>query len=249
MIFYFSGAGNSRHVARQIAAVGEELVFIPNAVDQGIYEYRVAPGESVGLVFPVYFWTMPSIVAEFFQKLNLVSESKPYTYCVCTYGNTPGAAAKMASRVLKDNGIVFDAYFGVRMPDTWTPLFDLTDKEQVAEVNLRADEEIARLRDAVCSKVTGNHLRSTTPYFTGALGKRLYDRQGRRTDTLSVDDACIGCGLCAVKCPVHAIEMRDGRPVWVKERCVMCLGCLHRCPKFAIQRGPKTKLHGQYVHE
>ena len=54
--------------------------------------------------------------------------------------------------------------------------------------------------------------------------------------------------LCARKCPDQAIEMRDGRPVWVKERCIMCLGCLHRCPKFAIQYDDRTREHGQYRH-
>ena len=48
--------------------------------------------------------------------------------------------------------------------------------------------------------------------------------------------ALFGCGLCAKKCPVQAIEMRDGKPVWVKDKCVMCLGCLHRCPKYAYHQ-------------
>ena len=50
------------------------------------------------------------------------------------------------------------------------------------------------------------------------------------------------------KCPVNAIEMKNKRPVWVKEKCVMCLGCLHRCPKFAIEYGKNTTKHGQYTH-
>ena len=64
---------------------------------------------------------------------------------------------------------------------------------------------------------------------------------------LHVEDDCIGCGLCARKCPVQAIEIRDGKPVWVKEQCALCLRCLHLCPKFAIQYGNgRTRKHGQY---
>lgn len=48
------------------------------------------------------------------------------------------------------------------------------------------------------------------------------------------------------KCPVNAIEIRDNKPVWMKDKCTMCLGCLHCCPKFAIQYGKNTKKHGRY---
>ena len=45
----------------------------------------------------------------------------------------------------------------------------------------------------------------------------------------------------------HAIEMCNGKPVWVKDKCTMSLGCLHRSPKFAIQYGASDR-HGQYQH-
>ena len=63
-----------------------------------------------------------------------------------------------------------------------------------------------------------------------------------------VNEGCIGCGLCAKRCPMAAIEMRDGLPVWTKPECVACLRCLHCCPKFAISHGKHTASHGQYRH-
>ncbi|WP_455542760.1 EFR1 family ferrodoxin [Intestinibacter sp.] len=90
-------------------------------------------------------------------------------------------------------------------------------------------------------------MKSKVPMFLVKLCKPIYDR-ARKTDHLHVNDDCISCGLCAKNCPVSAIEIKDGKPVWIKEQCVMCLKCLHCCPKFAIQYDNKTKKHRQYVH-
>jgi NAD-dependent dihydropyrimidine dehydrogenase PreA subunit len=75
--------------------------------------------------------------------------------------------------------------------------------------------------------------------------RRMYD-EARKTSNFKVSDDCIGCMLCAKRCPSRAIQMVNSRPQWVKDMCTLCLGCLHRCPQFAIQYGDKTKEHGQY---
>lgn len=115
-------------------------------------------------------------------------------------------------------------------------------------MNRLADEQILTLKEQITNQVTGKHMHLTMPYLAGVVGKRIYDNKTRCTENLILEDTCVGCGLCAKKCPVHAIEMQNKRPVWVKDKCTMCLGCMHRCPKFAIQYGSKTKAHGQYQH-
>lgn len=88
----------------------------------------------------------------------------------------------------------------------------------------------------------------TPAFITKWIAAPIYDHKVRRTSHFHVENSCIGCGLCAKKCPVQAIALQGKKPVWIKEKCVMCLGCLHRCPKFAIQYGSKTKQHGQYTN-
>lgn len=248
MIFYFSATGNCKYVAIRLAQEGEEIIAIADMLREKRYSFEVPVGEKVGIISPTYNWTIPSVVSDFLEKLELQYDQRPYLYYVGTFGTTTGAAAAMADRYMKEKGYPFDAYFDVKMPDTWTPTYDLSNPKHVAEINRNAEKNINQVKLLVGQQVKGKHMHPTLPLIAGRGGKYIYDKKTRNTSNLMVEDACIGCGLCAKKCPVEAIEMRNKKPVWVKEQCTMCLGCLHRCPKFAIQCGPNTKKHGQYVN-
>ena len=233
----------------EIRLEGEDVVSIEDATKAGSFRLALRD-ERLGILTPTYDWCLPSIVSEFLEKLDVAFDAKPYTFYVGTFGTTTGGASSIANAIMRRKGLGFDALFDIRMPDTWTVLFDLSDKGKVAETLRRADGEIEQLKDQLARKVRGRHMDVAAPAFAGRIGKALYDGRVRKTANLSASESCIGCGLCARKCPVDAIEMEGKLPVWVTDSCTMCLGCLHRCPKYAIRygNGKATNSHGQYTY-
>lgn len=242
MILYFSATGNCKYVATRLTrAAQQEMLSIADCIKENRYDFA---DETISIISPTYDWGLPSIVKEFLEKASFQTE---YLYFIATYGTTPGATGYMANKAIQGREI--DAYYSVRMADTWTPIFDLSTPEKVARYTKNTEAEIDAVICAVGQRHTNRHMSPRTPAFiTEWIAEPIYNNKVRQTSHFHVEDTCIGCGSCAKKCPVQAIEMRDKKPVWVKDKCVMCLGCLHLCPKFAIQYEDKTKTHGQYTN-
>ncbi len=242
MILYFSATGNCKYVAERLAkALGEEPLSMVECMRTERYDFT---GESIGIIAPTYDWGLPSLVKEFLEKATLRADS---LYYIATYGTTPGASGRMAEKALRGQRI--DAFYAIRMADTWTPIFDLSTPEKVAVFTRATEEEIDRTIQRIAAREHNRKMTPRTPaILTEWFAEPIYNTWVRKTRHLQGVESCMGWGLCERKCPVQAIKMEEKRPVWVKERCVMCLGCLHRCPKFAIQYDGRTQKHGQYTN-
>ena len=238
MIYYFSGTGNSKYVAQRLAeALDDSAVSVS---DNPIRE--IPDGEPVGFVSPTYFWGLPWLLADFVRALHLTGDH--YCYVALTCGGSTGDASGMLEKLM---GRRLDARFSVKMPDTWTPMFDVSDKDANNALLDAAEPVIDEMIDKIRIRERGDfdHLRGMGKVAT-TLVYPFYKRQS--TSKFKASDACTGCGLCAKQCPAQAISIEDGKPVWVKKHCLFCLSCLHRCPHFAISYGPKTHKHGQYYN-
>ncbi|MDO9033822.1 MAG: EFR1 family ferrodoxin, partial [Methanoregula sp.] len=123
IIYYFTGTGNSLAAARAIcASLGDcELVPIPTLA--GSPSGIVPTADRVGIVCPVYDFGLPSIVAEFAERLDISATG--YCFAVLTMGGMGGSALhQLDSIVRKHGGRQLDASFTVRMPGNFVPLYD-----------------------------------------------------------------------------------------------------------------------------
>lgn len=186
---------------------------------QSIEDYsqvvHLKDGEVLGFVSYTAWFQIPPLMREFITNLNVVQATDNYTFYVATYGTMPGYHGEDARRTLAKKGIRLDASFSVRQPDTWTPIFDLSDPVAVARTNEKAEAEIRELVVKVQNRIQGNHTSRRWPYFIHPVTEWLLNRQSQ-TKHFYVEDSCIGCGLCARRCPEHAITIKDKRPVWTK---------------------------------
>jgi ferredoxin/flavodoxin len=269
-IYYFSGTGNSLHVAKELQKRIPETELIP-IVSLVREESIRTGGETVGFVFPQYAGTMPKVVAKAIEKLDLGSAK--YLFAIATRGGTPCRAFGEVDGLLKRKGRRLDSYFVLTMPSGSEPLVN-TFAEYITEERIaRLESEMLTRLDAIQRIIAAQEvnreedlsgldvpppdfLKPIMPFIKILepillpLGKLSESSFG-----FYFDAKCTGCGLCERVCLAQKIKMVDGRPVWQKEvKCFGCFACLNYCPEESVQVKPTwyldswTPRNGRYHH-
>lgn len=247
MIFYFSATGNSKYAADRLSEhFPGETVSIAEAFRKEKFVYEAGEGEKIIFVFPVYFWNLPDIVGDFIEKLTLKGDTSGVCAVITCGGQLLGADAAFR-KAMKKRGISAQAVYSLKMPDNCVNYFKLPDREAQIMILRSADHALNEITDAIRFNFRVSYKSGPAGRLWTMLLKPVYKSQSK-TGKYRAEENCTGCGLCRDICPVSAISMENGKPVWTKKKCVWCQGCINRCPAKAIQFGKRTEKRGRYVH-
>ncbi len=236
MIFYFSGTGNSRWVATQLAAKTRDQA-------QDIATLKAVPAlqqeTQIGLVFPIYAWGAPEPVCAFAKTLP---KTEAFTFAVCTCGEEAGYAMKKLAEIWP-----LRSCYSLVMPNNYILGADVDDEQTALRKIQKAEAEIRVLSEEILERKPVYRVQEgAMAAFKSGIVHFGFNRFARNTRAFYATDACNGCGLCAQSCPAGTITLSDGKPVWGK-LCYQCLRCIHSCPQRAIQYGKSTENRGRYT--
>ena len=230
--------------------------YINSHINDETYSFNIPPDERIGIFFPVHGWRPPKLVRQFVSRLHITNAEKHYCYIICTAGDTVGKATNMLKQQLMSCGLRPSLTTSLLMPESYVGL-PFMDVDKPENGKRKKQDAVLRLNTFINDIIqrrqyTDDITVGKWPRINSEIIGEIFDRYIISDKPFHVNShKCIGCGLCAKKCPVEDIICGKGqKPLWKHNgRCLTCFACYHHCPTNAIQYGHRTKGKGQYYYE
>lgn len=255
-IYYFSGTGNSLHIAKELQRSIPEtkLISIVSLLDQPTIETHA---EKVGFVFPTYLTTIPAPIRQFIEKLDL--KSAKYVFSITTRMGTMCVSNIFIGKALKKKGNALDSSFIIDMasnsPTGLKPFgadknwANQITKEKIAELEYGVQLKLERIKNCILNME--KHSEEET--FLNFMMEKLISLITKNINSeiaFCADITCTGCGICEKVCLSKKIKIVDHKPNWKKEvQCYFCYACFNFCPMQSILVGKLySDKKGRYVY-
>ena len=257
VIYYFSGTGNSLHIAKELQNRIPKTDIIP-IISLLNHENIHVNGETLGFVFPIHLGMTPFPVLEFLKKLEL--ESVNYIFAIATRAGSQHRAFKDLEKILKKKGKGVDSFFTLNMGSN-DPKFENwhnTTSEEIEEMESEIQLNLDEIQKIVANKERhweeDNNFTVKIPVFTLLSIFLPILNKFYNVDFYS-DSKCEGCGTCEKVCLSQKIKIINNKPVWQESiPCFFCHACINYCTKQSIQIKSTTLLksytteNGRYYH-
>ncbi len=238
MIFCFSGTGNSRYIARRFGEALQDTVIDLNAKIKAQNNSSIQTGPDVIIVVPTYAWRIPRVVSEWLTKTELTSAERIWFVMDC--GSEIGNAAKYNRQLAAQLSLTYMGTAQVVMPENYIAMFGAPEADEAVKIVEKANPDIeaaiARVKERQEFPAPRNNLHDR---IMSNLVNPIFYHLIVNADSFYASEACVGCGQCALKCPMNNIQIQNGKPVWGK-KCTHCMACICYCPMKAIEYGRKS---------
>ena len=160
MILYFSGTGNSRHVAKRMAAELDDQLLDLNERIKAEDTSPVETGEDLVVVTPTYAWRIPRLVRDWLLKTRMAGAKR--VWFVMTCGSEIGSAAGYNRALCQAKGLACMGTVQIVMPENYIAMFHAPEVEEARQIVARAepaiDAAIAAVRAGRAFAPTRNNL-------------------------------------------------------------------------------------------
>lgn len=246
MIFYFSGTGNSRYAAQQLAAlIGDTAQDISAYVRSGAGD-TFRDDRPFVFVAPVYVAAPALSLLDFLKNSSFRGNKKAYFVMTCA-GTMSGSPA-FCRKAAEEKGLEYMGTAQLMLPQNYIAYFSMKSAEENGKIIAAAQPVLETLAGAInLEKPFQDPKVNKLEYLSTLLILKPYYRWFITTKNFRVEADCIGCGKCEKACPLGNIRMENGLPVW-GANCTHCMACINLCPKDAIEYGKgsigKTRYRG-----
>lgn len=235
MIIYFTGTGNSRHLAKK---VGEAINEIPVNSFEYIKECKKGSFDSdtpYVFVCPTYAWQIPHIFEKLIRESVFHGSDKAYFIMDC--GGEIGNARKQLQALCSDKGFEFMGVYEVVMPENYTALYSAPDEKTAEKLIIKADKAALDAAEYIkAEKPFPDNKVGIADRLKSGIVNTVFYKFIVSADKFYATDKCIACGKCVRSCVLNNIELKNGKPVWGKS-CTHCMACINFCPTNAIEYG------------
>lgn len=247
MIVFFTGTGNSRHLAQRIAKATGDQIIDAGALIKEHKTPHFTSGTPYVFICPTYAWKIPRIFETLIRQSQFDGNREAYFIMNC--GDEIGNATKSLTALCREKDFAFMGVMQINMPENYVALFPVPEdaecKKIISQANLLADDAAEKIKKG-----------EPFPIQTaGILDKlksgpvnRLFYRFVISAKKFSVTNLCTSCGTCVDVCILNNITLVNGKPKWDKN-CTHCMACICRCPVQAIEYGTRTVGKRRYYLE
>lgn len=248
IIYYFSGTGNSKNVAKWFSEIAAKLgidCIITNIAGINRISIPTPPSNALlVIVSPIHGFNYPPIMLNFISRFPKANNN---VLLMCTRAgmligkyNVPGLtgiAFLLSAFLLKLKGYSLTGMVPVDLPSNWISIHPGLNERTVKYLHEKNKEKVKACAERVISgKKDFRALRDIiqdiiiSPVSLGYyfVGRFIFAK------TFYASGDCDNCDICIKGCPVKAIIKVDERPYWTFD-CESCMKCIGNCPLKAIE--------------